>query len=1060
MSLTEQQQQAAHAEASVAVTAGAGTGKTHMLAERYLFHLRQGYRPLEIVAATFTEKAASELRSRIRALVAQQLPQRSDLLAELEAAQITTLHAIAARVCREHPTAASVPFSFGMLDEIDSQLWQAEQLAIALDRLPLELYAQIPHSQMAEALQAMLDDPIAAEYALKHDCSTWADLAAQIRQNALMELRHHSVWRSAKSTLNAHEGAAGDSLENNRRLAVGAIESIEQSSQIEFSLQTIRDLNLRSKGSAKNWQAGPQAFVQESLKALKTLVQKTLERQLITLQLGEADDRLSICLSALRQAFQLVQNFLNAAKQRRRILTFADLEVGALKALRNPQVRDYYARRWKVFLIDEFQDTNPVQAELLQISTAATYLTIVGDVKQSIYGFRRADVEVFQQFRDRIVSGDGLAVGLAQSFRTHHGLIGQVNQIFAPVLANLHQNLTAHRQQVPHLAPHLRVFAIQAEPAINKPQRQQAEALHIAQTLRQMLDRGTMIHDKASDRLRPVEYRDIAILSRTREPLALYGETLQALGIPAVETGGGDLLATRTAKDGLALLRFLADPKDDLALIAVLRSPFFAISDRLLFEVMQAERTSNAVWWQRIRSSHAPELAFPIRVFSQLLGDRQAESPSRLLQIADRLTGYTAVITNLSGGDRRLADWRGLRELVGKLERRNLDLFGVVRQCKQLVQAAIEVPRPTLEAQAVALMTIHAAKGLEWPIVVVPDLTRAAASDSPAIYFDPKVGVALKALETEDSQPVLYRHLKQLRQQREAAEAKRVLYVALTRARDHLLLTAADSTGGGLEILRPGLAVAGIEIVAVPFSAEAALPVLPPDPLPPAQPTQLLLGAIAPGLSDLPVTALSDYALCPKRFQFRYVDGHPGAGEGSSAARRVGTLTHKALELDIRDPIALAQFDPTAAQLLVDEAIALAKRFDQAAAFAALRSTAIEREQSISWKIGKLRLRGIVDLVGTDWILDFKTDRIVAPAHHRFQLWAYARALNRSTAHIAYLRHDRLHSWTAADLEKVGLASEAIVQGIISGRYPANPTPISCQGCPYGEVCQHQVGSG
>ncbi|NJL52321.1 MAG: UvrD-helicase domain-containing protein [Hydrococcus sp. SU_1_0] len=122
--LTPEQQAAAYAPCSVVITAGAGTGKTHMLAERYLYYLRErNLSPLEIVAVTFTEKAATELRSRIRSLVSQELPQRLDLLAELEAAQISTIHALSARVCQEHFQVINIPADFQVLDDLEGQGW-------------------------------------------------------------------------------------------------------------------------------------------------------------------------------------------------------------------------------------------------------------------------------------------------------------------------------------------------------------------------------------------------------------------------------------------------------------------------------------------------------------------------------------------------------------------------------------------------------------------------------------------------------------------------------------------------------------------------------------------------------------------------------------------------------------------------------------------------------------------------------------------------------------------------------------------------------------------------
>ena len=147
MSLTSQQQAAAYAPHSIAVTAGAGTGKTYMLVERYLYYLRERQiSPLEMVAVTFTEKAASELRSRIRSTVSQEFPEAVEMLAELEAAQISTIHALAARICRQYPEAAGVPPDFAMLDDLERDLWLSDALKDALEKLPQHFYETVPYS--------------------------------------------------------------------------------------------------------------------------------------------------------------------------------------------------------------------------------------------------------------------------------------------------------------------------------------------------------------------------------------------------------------------------------------------------------------------------------------------------------------------------------------------------------------------------------------------------------------------------------------------------------------------------------------------------------------------------------------------------------------------------------------------------------------------------------------------------------------------------------------------------------------------------------------------------
>ncbi|HEY9692439.1 MAG TPA: BREX-3 system P-loop-containing protein BrxF [Oculatellaceae cyanobacterium] len=1062
MNLTSEQQAAAYANNSVAVTAGAGTGKTHMLAERYIHHLRvDDLSPLEIVSVTFTEKAAAELRSRIRSSVTNQLPERSDLLAELEAAQISTIHALATRICREHPQAANVPPDFTILDELEGALWLDERLEEALDTLPASLYELIPYSLMSAALTILIKDPIVAEISLSQGIGFWSELASKLRQLALFELLTHPDWILACQVLYDYSGQPSDLREQARQQVLDAIAKLQAGEDSISALELLLEIKLRG-GSAKKWLNGGFDEVKEAITTLRdNFTKPALKKGLISLTVGESDTQLAAMLPILKEAFGLVQDYLTSAKRHARALDFADLEVSALRALESPEIRSYYAQRWKAFLVDEFQDTNPVQGKILQSLTQGAVVTIVGDVKQSIYGFRRADVLVFQAWRDRILAEGGNEVILSTSFRTHQLLVQDINQIFTLVLGELHQDLQADRTQSPHSLPSIRVRVVEGDSGANKILRQRVEAKHIAELLQEMLNTQTLVHDKKTDSLRPIVPGDIAILSRTWDSLQFYGEALESMGIPVALAGGGSLMETREAKDAWTLLRFLADPHDDLALVAVLRSPFFAINDRILFTIVQNQEAgvkSPIEWWSRLKTANISQLSRPIEVLTQLLRDRHIEPPTRLLQLADRLTGYTAVIANLPGAERRQADWRGFLELVRKLEHGNSDVFDVVRRLKRLTASDVEIPRLPLQAEnAVALMTIHAAKGLEWSVVVVPDLTRSQPANTDVVYFDPTYGVAMKLADEngEAQKPVLFVYLEYLRKQREEAEARRVLYVALTRARDQLILTATDpSKVGGLDQLLPGLELAGIPIETIPFDSESAQPPILPTPVLPPEPPRLLLDAVGSGLFELPVTALSEYARCPKRFQFRFIDGHPGIGTGVATAQRIGTLVHKALERDIRDADTLAAFDLSVGRELIDEAIALAQRFDLSPFFAPFQEIQAQREQPVTLNIGRLRLNGVVDLLGADWVLDFKTDQEMIPDHHRFQLWAYAQATGRATAHIAYLRHDQLHTFSVAELAATEVEAQTLVQSISDGHYPAAPSSLNCACCSYAELCQ------
>ncbi|RJP26110.1 MAG: DNA helicase UvrD [Candidatus Omnitrophota bacterium] len=1055
MSLTREQIKAVEAQGSVAVIAGAGTGKTHMLAERYLYHLtHHNFSPLQIVAVTFTDKAADELRARIRRSAQERIGERTDILAKLEAAQISTIHALAMRICREHYEKAGVPPDFHIHNEFEGIIWNAERIQEALEILPSSTYDRIPFTRLRDAITSLLGDPIPAGYAFEKKPGEWPKLVDEFRNIALVQFINHPIWQNAKHTLTAVAGNGNDKMEICRRDVVYTIVEVERRKNLETAIQNLCDINLRG-GSKKNWSEEEFKTVKSVLKELRELVRETVRAGLITLQWGAIDEELAEQLPLLRQAFQTVRDFVDQAKRNARLLDYADLEVGALRALNDPAVRSHYTQRWKAFLVDEFQDTNPVQAELLEHLTRDTILTIVGDQKQSIYGFRRADVEVFQRFYDRIRNQSGNEVTLDVSFRTHARFMSLINDLFSPILESHYQNLESFRIEEPHPGPHIRVFAIQEDKDILKPARLQMEAHLIARQVQAMIADNTLVYDKKTDSLRPIRAGDIAILSRTWQPLDNYAETLEAYEIPTALAGGGNLLETQTAKDAWSMLRFLADPRDDLALAAVLRGPWFAVSDRVLFKLAQ-DHPQRSCWWEIMQNNSIPELTRPFEILKKLQEIGRYESPSRLLLQADHDTGYSAILANLPGSMRREADWRGFIDFIRELERGGHDVFYVTRQMKRMADAEIPAPRPPLEAgNAVALMTVHAAKGLEWPIVIVPDLARTNPQTIPSILFDPEIGMAMKWNDEngETQKPALFKILEQRQKERETAESKRLLYVAFTRARDHLILTSTHETGGSFDRILPGLQNAGIDVEIIPFDEKSARPPAPPKPAPPADLPILHLQHMGSGLSELPATGLTEYAQCPKRFYYHFIDGHPGVGEKASPARRIGRLTHCALEHGIRDTEDLRQFDPAAPDDEIGEAVRLANAFDRSDVYASVRQ-AKGRERPVMLRIGKLMINGIVDLYSRDFVLDYKTDQQVMPEHHRFQLFVYAQAMKVNIAHIAYLRHDRLHTFEENELNCCKNEAIALIERILNEDYQATPSPERCMGCPFQEICK------
>ena len=827
--LTADQERAASAGGSVAVVAGAGTGKTHMLAYRYLHHLRQGLSPLEIVAVTFTERAAAELRARIRheVALATELPEHARLLSELEASQISTVHALAARICRDHYEAAGVPADFAVQDEVEGALEQAELLEEALATLPPRVYDALPYTQLKAVVTELLKNPLQAEQALACEPDRWQELIAEARIEATERLTSQPSWQHACSVIQAFTGTPGDALEEARKMAQAGVTCLAEG-DTEGAAALLEQVKTGNVGKATNWSGGGLAEVRGALKTLKApfkpqLANDKRERSLMLLKLGSVDDKLKDVLTVLRESFNTVYETLKQTRLESGQLDFADLEIHALRALTNPEVRAHYGLRWRAVLVDEFQDTNAVQAEILAKLTGTAILTVVGDEKQSIYGFRGAEATIFRGVYTQIEETGGQGIALSRSFRTHDELLRSIDGCFAPIFGAAHGPLTPHRKAPPHEGPHFEAFAI--TPTENEHVARRLRLVHeareLANRIKTLIDAQTPIYDARTQTTRPLAPGDVAVLTRTWRTLDVFNEIFPAVGVPVVHTGGGNLLDTREAKDGLVLLQVLAEPEDDLSLVALLRSPYFAVSDTVLYQLKQ-QKCDGESWLEVLKRSEDPSTRRSAQVLSELFSASQRDRATRLLQLADRATGYSAVIGSLPGAERRLADYSGFMALVSDLERGLGDVFSVSRRLRRLRLAEAKIARPKLQGlDAVSLMTLHAAKGLEWPLVVVADLDYDNQGGNTSVLVDVNLGVALKLGDDDGllQTPALYTLLEYGKKQREAQELSRLMYVGLTRSRDRLLLSTSGTRGSAYKLISTGTEAVNVSFAEVTYDA-------------------------------------------------------------------------------------------------------------------------------------------------------------------------------------------------------------------------------------------------
>ncbi|MCX7850885.1 3'-5' exonuclease, partial [Thermus sp.] len=484
-------------------------------------------------------------------------------------------------------------------------------------------------------------------------------------------------------------------------------------------------------------------------------------------------------------------------------------------------------------------------------------------------------------------------------------------------------------------------------------------------------EEGFRVWDRSLGNYRPLEYRDVAVLGRKWVHLARVAETLQELGVPAVEARGGNLLETPEFTDAYMALRFLAHPGDGEALLRLLHSPFFAVSQREVLELVSHRGKGEGLWEVLGRVPQSPGgLGRAREVLEELLRRRALEAPSRLLQRLDEETGYTGVVARLPRGRRRVRDWEGTLELVRRLEVGAEDPFLVARKLRLLLQGGVQAERPPLEAgNALALLTVHAAKGLEWPVVFVLHVggwkgNGGLRKDKP--LFRPGLALVPPLLDDGEEPSSLFLLAKAALEEEEGAEEERLLYVAATRAgeRLYLLLSPEGSSPSPEQGEQDSLWKELREAGAVGVNLEAG----PPQPGEATQgedlPHLLTEGLEGLPLEALPISLLPLAARDPEAAR-RWLLGEPleedlpfpdlaeevEAEEEAPGGAGVGGMVHALLErldsaeaLDREGRGLLERDFPGAREKEREEALRLARSFLEGEAFAPFREGSVLKE--------------------------------------------------------------------------------------------------------------------
>ncbi|HJQ22748.1 MAG TPA: UvrD-helicase domain-containing protein [Blastocatellia bacterium] len=850
MQWTEAQREAIETRRQrVLVSAGAGSGKTRVLVERFLRLLEENpsWNVPDIVAVTFTEKAAREMVSRIRREIRQRIEAAESLEARerwrahrnaLDSARIGTIHSLCAALLRAHPAEARIDPAFTVLEEIEAdmlleQAIEATLAAAARESRPsalslIDIFSYLSAHEVEAALTSLVRQGAGATAAMARledktpaDIFTeWQQSLREAREAAARALVESDEWReSARAVARLAALDATDKIEQVRAEVAARLAEINDSpdAALPQRLLDIRSVIVLRGGSAKKWPSQEAlGDVKDALTRMRDLIKG---EALLVLELNDADRAAAEVAARLAELYRRTRQQFAALKRSRSALDFNDLEELTERMLATHEEickRYHNAERGliRALMVDEFQDTAPIQTRILKrLAPQSGEFFIIGDAKQSIYRFRGADLTVFHEIRDGWSSSGGRDVSMNACFRTHERLIAFVNHLFHSIFRREnrydtdYEAMTAHRRMAADAAAvelHIITQSKDAGEKLKAGELREREAALVARRFREIVERETLCVCDRDDRPRPAQYGDFALLFQASTSFDLFEQALADANVPYVTIAGRGFYDRQEITDLTNLLRFLVSPNDNLSLAAVLRSPIFALSDETLLR-LRSEPPRRTLWRALCdeKVEHTAAEGEAVRAARDVLARLRARagrvSTAELIVEALRATGYLATLMRLPHGERRVANVEKFIEQARALA--SMTLAELVERVGQMqFREAREGEATVEEAGAVRLMTVHKSKGLEFPIVWLVDATYKGrvSRDLIATHVDYGIAVRIGADHLEphnDLQAASYVMFQEIEQQMDRAEKKRLLYVAATRARDHLMISAAPGMG-------------------------------------------------------------------------------------------------------------------------------------------------------------------------------------------------------------------------------------------------------------------------
>lgn len=1043
-------------KSNVSLLAGAGSGKTYVLMKRFVQILRAdlSVNPTNIVAITFTRKAADEIKGRVRQAVSECVEQaQNDLerlrwqehLQKVESAPISTIHSLCSRILRDNPVETQLDPEFTILEDFEAQDFFKETLQqylrknikenAALRRL-VQTYGVNSFVNQVTALGDKLSELVREE-----------DLAEPyLKAKEELPALQQKLFAAVREVIEARE-ALGAKTKGRQTLteAAGLLDEMQKQLLAPEPDCSLLDASGVVKVSGKALAA--------ELTNLKNLRQE-LNNVLLN---AKGCDLVQDWLAVLQEFYAC----LSARKQENNVLFNDDLDLLAIEHLqKNEALRQKYQERYKYIMVDEFQDTNERQRQLIYLLCGnkldnKNNLFIVGDVKQSIYRFRHADVSVFNKVKEDIAQNAGQNLGMKTNFRSTQSIVESCNTAFCQLMDLPKEEICLEHHEGANTGG-AKVCLLQVpykskdDDLGAKEDKWQKEAEAIAAYLQQELP-------KVEPQLRPGASK--AILLRAMTHCEILRQTLQGYGINCVVVKGKGFYEQQEVLDILNLLAALHNRYASLELAGALRSNYFGLDDATLTQLFW-QTDKDKPLWDVLQAVGSGELQLNLQPEQQALAMHAAERlrslrqaaalmalPELFAQLWDELKPEF-VLSQQENGPSKLANVKKLRRLAQQYcQTKQASLAEWLQNVKDLRASSSKEPAATVQSDdALQIMTIHNSKGLEFDLVILPQLDKSVKGDTASIKYLPGkegeqglLGIKVPDKEMQLQNSGVYELAKACDSELEEEESRRLLYVAMTRAQKQLLMVGAVAEEKLPEAVIGLPAAKGWwqQLQAV-YEAdwekqESSCPwvrLLCADALSPAvaqQGEQQKLALEPLALAPLPAyaacgrtcftaSALQTYLHCKRQYYYQQVLAVPEleqtvAGEQAHElpASVTGSIVHKALELyngynaEAVFAIALEEFAPGAA---ATQAKSMFDAYIVSDLYKALPKKQKRELEFVQPLQQELAAEGVIDLLAFDEddkmiIVDYKTGTPPEPDEVKLG-YAYQLALYKDAAEKLY----------------------------------------------------------